>query len=552
MKRLRVATLVLCLSALPASAQVPECPEPPSAATSGCARSTDPEHTFYLCHKNGTYWSVAKTAEWKPLPAGGTLRVPSGKTAVEVIETNTAVFDYALTSEAVDAPEAKRLDAFLKKFGPYLTDVLSTELRLRGEEFERAMPEGTLAPLADDLEAFFNRIATVAAVVPGAIENLEEALRNLNAKLDEIRVLEKQVLRAYGNDEAEDLQKAIEGICADEKACRDLIRSHLTDLLAKYDDIEAKLAAARKAEAAIRPLLQQARDMLDERAQARAAEVEEAQRQGKQLPASTPAQKKAEEALAKIRALIPKVQANLDELPKLFATAREALDDSTDVLEKVRILERLLFDGLEACSTWTSPRFPITLQKGRKVTLKITPRPVASLAAAGHLPSVATDFTLQPIWPVQPAVGLSLLYAEGATFSEFGTAKRTVTVDGAEVERFEIVEKEIEDHRFEYGLTLSLTREQRCWNDGRNCPWLDLTVNPSDNVRALGAGLSVNFGRLRVGAGAVWTKHDTLEGGLALGDLLAAEGDLKTGESYDNPDFYVAFSVTGWQPFVSD
>ena len=137
-------------------------------------------------------------------------------------------------------------------------------------------------------------------------------------------------------------------------------------------------------------------------------------------------------------------------------------------------------------------------------------------------------------------------------YPTFGTSKTTVTEDGKEVERFRIVEKELEDRRFTYGLTLALTNHRFCTGNGASCGWLDLTVNPSDDVKAFGLGLAWNWHRLRLGAGALWTKHSNLENDLAVDDLLAAEGDLKTGTTYDDPEFYVSFSVIGWQPFVAE
>lgn len=507
MRRLTFVTLALLIGILPSSSRAAECADPPQTTCS--------EKTFFICHPTEKYWSPG--TGWKPLPAGATIRVPQGKSVVTVRETNTAVFRYELGTEAVDVPEAKQLDTFLKHFGPYLVDVLSVEV----EASQRSLLMATQPEeVPDALEPFFAELARSARKLQDTVKSLEDSLRNLDNEIDKIRGLRLRVLDAYGHLQPERLQAAIEAICHDEAACRDLASAHVTGLLADYTEISRKL---REAEAAARKL----RAFLDQLQQTNAPS-------------------------AAIRNAAEDAQQPLDELPKLFGQARKALDESDDVLVQVRVLERLLFDGLHAQPTWTSPQFPITLQKGRKVTLKITPTAAAALASAGRLPTVATSFTLLPVWPVQPAVGLSLLHAEGATFPEFGTSKTKTTVDGAEVERFEVVEKKLVDDRFEYGLTLSLTHRGLCRAEGTRCPWLDFTVNPSDDVRALAAGLSYNFGRFRIGAGALWTKHDTLEGGLALGDLLVAEGDLKTGESYDDPNFYVSFSVTGWQPFVSD
>ena len=445
----RLYGFALVLLSLPALAEA-VCPLVPPPDPS---KSVD--RAFYVCHADRAYRT--STGEWKALAGGSTIRVPHGKTEVIVVDTNTALYDFLLSSEPVDSPEAQQLNAFLKAFGPYVIEVAQVAITLRAE--------GVSKP---DEKA----------------KSLKDALDRLNFAIDEhLRKHRLQVLRAYGTTTAADLSAAAADICASEAKCRTLFADSIETLLEAYEAVHAA---------------------------------------------------------------IPNGQADLP-------TARKALDEAGEVLQQVRTLERLVLAGLAAKSFWRSPPFPVTLEKGRKVTLKIVPKPIAALAARGDLPAVDTAFTLQPDWAIRPALGLSLLYAEDAVFPELGTAKRTTTGDdGEEVEAFEIVEGDLEDDRFTYGLTLGLTHRALCRADGRRCPWLDLTLNPSDDVRALGAGLSWNWGRLKLGAGALWTKHEVLRDGLRVGDLLAAEGDLETRDSYGKPELYVLFSVIGWQPFVPE
>lgn len=479
----------------------------------------DPDHdpsvsnkVFVVCHATERYWDGER---WKQLAGGATIRVPAGTTVVEVAGTNTAVFDYRLSSEPVDVPEAKQLNAFLGAFGPYAIDVLETSV----------------------VEAKVRDLSPQSAT---AVADLENRLNELDRLIDDIQRIRRTVLAAYSSKSATAIASSIRGsVCGSEEECRTQFDNRVIRLLEKYEQVDAALSrlvgASPELETA---LLKEGEDMAQD------------------LQRLTSAAEGDEKALEVRMQLIEFGQTRAlvdDALKKLIATARKALHESQQVLELVRTVERAALDGLEAQDSWTSPPFPITLQKGRKVTLKITPKPIATLASAGRLPKVDALFTLLPRWAVRPAVGLSLLWADGAVFPEFGTRKTTETVqDEMKVERFEIVEKDFDDERFTYGLNLGLTARGLCTSKGKNCPWLDLIVNPSDDVKALGAGVSYNFQSIKIGVGALWTKHEVLDDDQRAGDLLMAEDELMTRDSYGSPEFFVSLSVIGWEPFVND
>lgn len=497
---LRSLAITILLLAVPSFAH---------AADSGCSSSSGSDKTFVLRHSTEEYKDTK--GDWKRLAGGATIRVPAGKTVVLVTGTNTAVFDYQFSTEPVDVPEAKALNAFLESFGPYAVDILRT-----------------------GREATF---AEVAGIDRDLLVALEKALVALDREIDGVRQRRTQVLGAYAESEAQSLRQAVAAICSSREGCVSLFDGLTSSLLEKYGDVESKLIAvlgkrdAMEA-AALRPELDNEKQL---------ASLE---REG----ASSDSRHDA------VAALIESRQARVafeQDLKSLVSSARKALDDSQKVLELVRTLERAALDGLEALPTWTSPPFPISLQKGRKLTLKITPKPIATIASAGRLPKVDLAFTLLPQWSIRPTVGLSLLWADGATYPTFGTAKTSVMVDDTAVDRFEIVEKDLEDRRATYGLDLGLTARKLCTESG-NCPWLDVIVNPSDDVRALGLGASYNFGILKIGGGVLWTKHKELAGDLAVGDLLESEGALKTRDSYSGEEFFVSLSVIGWEPFVDD
>jgi hypothetical protein len=336
------------------------------------------------------------------------------------------------------------------------------------------------------------------------------------------------------------LKGEVDDICGSRAACIELFDGLTISLLMRYEEVESALEAVLENQGA----MEEAALLPEQESEKNLARLE-------QIESPSPAER--ELAREEVADLVQTQQTRvtfLQDAKTLVASARKALDESQKALELVRTLERAVLDGVGASSTWTSAPFPITLQKGRKVTLKITPKPIAAIASAGRYPKMDVAFTLLPQWKIRPAVGLSLLWADGATYPTFGTSKTSVMVDGMAVDRFEIVEKDLEDRRANYGLDLGLTSRALCSEKG-NCPWLDVIVNPSDDVRALGLGASYNFGIFKLGGGVLWTKHKELDG-QSLGDLLEADGDLKTRDSYSGEEFYVSISVIGWQPFVND
>jgi hypothetical protein len=97
------------------------------------------------------------------------------------------------------------------------------------------------------------------------------------------------------------------------------------------------------------------------------------------------------------------------------------------------------------------------------------------------------------------------------------------------------------------------------WTSGRKknknwAIWLpEITINPSDDVRAVGVGAGISFWKVfKIGGGILWTRHKVLVGQSA-GQPLSEEADLRLRDSYGKPEkWYVGISVIGWPPFLPD
>ena len=228
--------------------------------------------------------------------SGSTIRVPSGKTKVVVLGTNTAVFEYKLSSEPVESPEGKQLNAFLKKFGPYLVDVPTTELEYHLQTLVGAPSMST------------------------NILGLQNALKTLDREIDRVRKRQIMLLKAFSEESAIDLSREVKTICSGssiEEAqvfCRNWAKNRTDALIDDYEMIQKHLSAV------VAPLTT---------AETKVSKMRQLQQ--------------SEDTATMLRAL----EANLAQASDLTKSARKALDDSSDVLAMVRELERLALDGLD-------------------------------------------------------------------------------------------------------------------------------------------------------------------------------------------------------------
>jgi hypothetical protein len=113
-----------------------------------------------------------------------------------------------------------------------------------------------------------------------------------------------------------------------------------------------------------------------------------------------------------------------------------------------------------------------------------------------------------------------------------------------------VVESGTQDSRFTWGLTLGVTWRPVDGRDGSGFAWWlpELTVNPSSDLKAVGVGTAVSYGILKLGAGALWTKHTSLDG-QSVDQLLPDASNLRTQDGYGPPRLYFCLSIFGWPPF---
>jgi hypothetical protein len=220
--------------------------------------------------------------------------------------------------------------------------------------------------------------------------------------------------------------------------------------------------------------------------------------------------------------LAPGWDTNVDRLLRAYArlgstaAERKALKDSAGVLEAARRVEALAKAVLSARPEYRFPPFDLAWNESRSLKLRAAPTRDSTLSDFATLPARDADVKLAPLWPLDVGLGASLLFSPDSTWQ--GPSG-------------------IQDGRFTWGLTLSLAPRALTPASLRANGWAlwlpELTLNPSTSDRALGLGAAVGWKALKLGAGALWTRHET------------PAGD----QTYGSPKPYVSLSVTGWEPF---
>jgi hypothetical protein len=191
--------------------------------------------------------------------------------------------------------------------------------------------------------------------------------------------------------------------------------------------------------------------------------------------------------------------------------ASRALRESEKVMRSAYELERMASIAAHASSRWTSrDTLHVAWSHGLDVALTVTPRDSEHLSQLAELKAREYSIRIVPWWPLRPSLGVSLFYADAASFGQT-------------------------DARFGYGLNLGLAPAGlHQIKDGPLSLWLaELTVAPESKQRSIGIGSAISYGVLKLGCGWIWIKHE--------------EEDRET---YGKGLWYFSISLFGIPPFT--
>jgi hypothetical protein len=206
-------------------------------------------------------------------------------------------------------------------------------------------------------------------------------------------------------------------------------------------------------------------------------------------------------------------------------TARGFLAGAPTLMKRALQVEAEVAAVRDAHAVWSKQMEPLSAMHARTLKVSVRHRTEPALAALARTPDRTVTVRLEPRWPVQPAVGVALVVAPKATYPTY-----TIDRSGAQPT---VVRTGESDDRFTYGLSLALTPSRLYQDQGWSLWLVDLTLNPSSNLRAVGLGSAVSWNILKLSGGILWTKHGTPSAG-------AVE------DTYGRGKGYVALSLAGW------
>jgi hypothetical protein len=233
---------------------------------------------------------------------------------------------------------------------------------------------------------------------------------------------------------------------------------------------------------------------------------------------------------------------NSEDLKKLRQNADEALKQMDAILAAAYDTEKLALTVASARSIVVLDTVAISPDSALSIEVKIAPKGRPEFARLADPRPLTVGVGLRPRWRIVPSVGLSLTYSPKSRFATFGT--RPAPADSAD-----IVAPGLEDRRFGWALSLSLTPFGEALDRKLPTPWLDFSINPSDAVRSLGLGVSFSSSFLKLGTGVLWTKHTELDG-QSVTQRLETASDLRTRQTYGAAKWYVGLSLIGVPPFA--
>lgn len=222
----------------------------------------------------------------------------------------------------------------------------------------------------------------------------------------------------------------------------------------------------------------------------------------------------------------------------IVMAARAALAGEDKVVTAAYGVEAIVRATLNASDTMVCDSVAFASDEGRDLTITVAPRPIPELARLADRRPYELKVTVLPKWGPRLAFSPALMYAFGATFPTYNT----ISVDASHLQ---VIEAGTQDLRWNYGLTLALT-----W-DWRHAPchvtlWpLEFSVLASTDNPGLGIGTALSMGVFKVSVGALWLKHDQLDG-ISVGSILN-DANLLRKKPVRAPRIYLSASLAGWQ-----
>ena len=232
---------------------------------------------------------------------------------------------------------------------------------------------------------------------------------------------------------------------------------------------------------------------------------------------------------------------------ELVEKGAAALADADGLLESAYVVERMVQRTYTAAPTFgCSEEIKMSHFSGRDATIAVSSTGISGIARVVTAEPYTLKVNVTSDWWIRPTLGLAFVAVPDGEFPKFGVktvndTTHTIRTAGST------------DARFTYGLVLATT-----WRllDARDTKYRfavylpELTVNPSDDVKAAAIGLGFSISKVKFGFGYAVTKHSILTNGQSLGTIVRDPEEISTRDGYGKRKFYWSVSLIGLPPFL--
>lgn len=410
---------------------------------------------------------------------------------IRVVNTNTALYRFSRSSQSVTLPETESLQGFASRLTPYVPELRAALSRTRGIRG------------SDEATATEETIAAARLALAGALGRAERSLLAIDEAVYGERGLQPMLTATFLS-----LEQMRRGVPPEQASQPVRQIANTGEACGPQDPV--RLPTAETLLTALSTL-------------GTATE---------QLRDATYGVSYADARWMALR----------DSAQTIDRRAQAALGDFEPLLSNAYRVERLVGIVANACSEWSAGTARGTRTRGKSVTIRVEPRAEPELARLAERPAKEYTVLVQPQPFVRPAVALAAIAAPGGRFPTYATRDVAGGV--------EIYESGRTDKRFGLGGTLGFTWPGLDRRDGSGIAvWLPEILVAAGELTGAGIGSAVSFGFMKVGAGAMWMRHESLQGARP-GDVVEDPSRMQVVDGYGKPRFYIALSVFDWAPFA--
>jgi hypothetical protein len=461
---------------------------------------------------------------------------------ITITNTNSALFDVAVTSERPENETVGAEKKFLEMSKPYLIDLGSAALNAVGSVIKKQRGEETYS-ISDSIDTLRQRLSQ--GVLPRAI-SVSLSLQRLNDLLFNapfsVRVLELKAMEELRRlDPTNRTQFTLE-----RERFRDMLlksRAFPDTTFGRYIAPDSLLSCWAQLNTSLGALALHT---------ASAEDLQQTLIYTLRASDSTSVKARLKPGASSIDSFRQAVKQNdplLAYANKLISEAGRALDEKDANLRTAAAVELISRQTAQAsCEARLCVVRPES-GKDQIVHIKISQSEAARLADFPAQSEEEYVFTIQPERPFRAELAFGLVGWIGSTFGDYVAVQLGSS-------QYQITRRPPDFTRFRFVATLSILLQKPEWIFKNNSKlWFpEITVGPANDIEALGLGAAYQIGSVKIGLGGLWIKHVELAGQIE-NQIIPSASALRTTKDYGrfwhDPRLYISLTISDIPPFIA-